>query len=94
MSCRRFSCSEGSCDYADGEEIVKEGALDDRFDILVTRGCAVERHGQRLDILDTGDCFGEVSYAAAAVAAGMRPHSRPQLSGASAGVSGHRPPAR
>ena len=33
-------------DYAAGEEIVKEGEMDDRFYILVTGGCAVERHGR------------------------------------------------
>ena len=32
-------------DYAAGEEIVKEGEMDDRFYILVSGGCAVERHG-------------------------------------------------
>ena len=49
-------------DYAAGEEIVKEGEMDDRFYILVTGGCYVERHGQRIGALDTGDCFGEASY--------------------------------
>jgi signal-transduction protein with cAMP-binding, CBS, and nucleotidyltransferase domain len=48
-------------DYAAGEEIVKEGEMDDRFYILVTGGCCVERHGQRIGALDTGDCFGEAS---------------------------------
>jgi eukaryotic-like serine/threonine-protein kinase len=36
--------------------------MDDRFYILVSGGCAVERHGQRVGGLDTGDCFGEASY--------------------------------
>jgi serine/threonine protein kinase len=49
-------------DYASGEEIVKEGELDDRFYIIVSGHCAVERHGVRLGTLDTGDCFGEASY--------------------------------
>ncbi len=49
-------------DYAEGEEIVKEGEMDDRFYILVSGGCAVERHGRRIGALDTGDCFGEASY--------------------------------
>ncbi|MGB6451289.1 MAG: cyclic nucleotide-binding domain-containing protein, partial [Steroidobacteraceae bacterium] len=48
--------------YAAGEEIVKEGEMDDRFYIIVSGTCAVERHGQRLGALDTGDCFGEASY--------------------------------
>jgi CRP-like cAMP-binding protein len=49
-------------DYAAGEEIVKEGEMDDRFYILVTGKCVVERHSQRVGALDTGDCFGETSY--------------------------------
>jgi serine/threonine protein kinase len=49
-------------DYAAGEEIVKEGEMDDRFYIIVSGDCVVERHGQRLGTLDSGDCFGEASY--------------------------------
>jgi eukaryotic-like serine/threonine-protein kinase len=49
-------------DYAPGEEIVKEGEMDDRFYIIVSGQCVVERHGDRLGTLDTGDCFGEASY--------------------------------
>ena len=36
--------------------------MDDRFYILVTGGCVVERHGRSIGALDTGDCFGEASY--------------------------------
>ena len=35
-------------DYAPGEEIVKEGEMDDRFYIIVSGQCAVERHGDKL----------------------------------------------
>jgi serine/threonine protein kinase len=49
-------------DYAPAEEIVKEGEMDDRFYIIVSGHCAVERLGTRLGTLDTGDCFGEASY--------------------------------
>ena len=49
-------------DYAAGEEIVKEGEMDDRFYILVNGKCTVERHGKRLGSMDSGDCFGETSY--------------------------------
>ena len=49
-------------DYDAGEEIVKEGEMDDRFYIIVSGSCAVERHGTRLGALETGDCFGEASY--------------------------------
>lgn len=49
-------------DYAADEEIVKEGEMDDRFYIIVSGTCAVERHGHRLGALESGDCFGEASY--------------------------------
>jgi serine/threonine protein kinase len=49
-------------DYAPSEEIVKEGEMDDRFYIIVSGQCVVERHGAKLGTLDTGDCFGEASY--------------------------------
>src|SRR5688572_26767539 len=49
-------------DYAAGEEIVKEGEMDDRFYILVNGKCTVERHGKTLGSMDEGDCFGETSY--------------------------------
>jgi hypothetical protein len=48
--------------YAAGEEIVREGDMDDRFYILVSGICAVERNGRSVGALDTGDCFGETSY--------------------------------
>jgi serine/threonine protein kinase len=49
-------------DYADGEAIVKEGEMDDRFYIIVQGTVAVQGHGKQLGTLDTGDCFGETSY--------------------------------
>jgi CRP-like cAMP-binding protein len=49
-------------DYSDGEEIVKEGEMDDRFYIIVQGKVAVERNGRALGHLDVGDCFGETSY--------------------------------
>ncbi len=49
-------------DYAPGEEIVKEGEMDDRFYIIVSGQCVVERHGEKLGALEMGDCFGEASY--------------------------------
>jgi len=49
-------------DYASGEEIVKEGEMDDRFYIIVSGTCSVERHGRALGLLSTGECFGETSY--------------------------------
>jgi serine/threonine protein kinase len=49
-------------DYADGEEIVREGEMDDRFYILVSGSCSVERNGRSVGTLETGECFGETSY--------------------------------
>src|SRR6202142_2314216 len=49
-------------DYASGEEIVKEGELDDRFYIIVSGHCTVERNGASVGILAVGECFGEASY--------------------------------
>ncbi|HMD59722.1 MAG TPA: serine/threonine-protein kinase, partial [Steroidobacteraceae bacterium] len=49
-------------DYAGGEEIVKEGEMDDRFYILVGGNCSVERNGKSVGLLSTGECFGETSY--------------------------------
>ena len=49
-------------DYASGEEIVKEGEMDDRFYILVSGNCSVERNGVAVGKLTTGECFGETSY--------------------------------
>jgi eukaryotic-like serine/threonine-protein kinase len=48
--------------YTNGEEIVKEGEMDDRFYIIVTGRVAVERHGREVGKLTSGDCFGETSY--------------------------------
>jgi serine/threonine protein kinase len=49
-------------DYAEGEEIVKEGEIDDRFYIIVAGGVKVERFSREIGTLDTGECFGETSY--------------------------------
>ena len=47
---------------ADGEEIVKEGEMDDRFYIIVEGRVAVQRSRKALGYLGTGECFGETSY--------------------------------
>jgi serine/threonine protein kinase len=49
-------------DYGTGEEIVKEGEIDDRFYVIVSGSVAVERHGRHLGLLEQGECFGETSY--------------------------------
>jgi serine/threonine protein kinase len=49
-------------DYADGEEIVKEGEMDDRFYIIVQGLVTVARNGNTMGRMSAGECFGETSY--------------------------------
>jgi serine/threonine protein kinase len=49
-------------DYEEGEEIVKEGEMDDRFYVIVSGSVAVMRAGNLVGQLEAGDCFGETSY--------------------------------
>ena len=49
-------------DYEEGEEIVKEGEMDDRFYVIVSGSVAVMRNSKAVGQLDAGDCFGETSY--------------------------------
>ena len=49
-------------DYKDGEDIVREGEMDDRFYIIVVGKAAVEANGTALGVLENGACFGETSY--------------------------------
>ena len=48
--------------YTPGEEIVREGEMDDRFYIIVTGAVSVESGGSAIGQLGEGDCFGETSY--------------------------------
>ena len=49
-------------EYRDGEDIVREGEIDDRFYIIVTGGVTVQTTGRNIGSLTSGDCFGETSY--------------------------------
>ena len=49
-------------DYEDGEDIVREGEMDDRFYIIVSGEASVEANGKKLGTLEDGACFGETSY--------------------------------
>jgi len=49
-------------EYEDGEEIVREGEIDDRFYIIVSGQAAVQANGANLGLLEDGACFGETSY--------------------------------
>jgi serine/threonine protein kinase len=49
-------------EYKDGEEIVREGEIDDRFYIIVSGQANVRANGLNLGVLEDGACFGETSY--------------------------------
>lgn len=49
-------------EYKDGDDIVREGEMDDRFYIIVSGQCDVEANGKKLGSLTDGSCFGETSY--------------------------------
>lgn len=49
-------------EYKDGEDIVREGEMDDRFYIIVSGQAEVEANGTKLGVLSDGSCFGETSY--------------------------------
>lgn len=49
-------------EYKGGEDIVREGEMDDRFYIIVAGQADVEANGKKLGVLSNGDCFGETSY--------------------------------
>ncbi len=48
--------------FVAGQDIVKEGELDDRFYVVVEGGVEVETNGQVVGTLNPGECFGETSY--------------------------------
>jgi eukaryotic-like serine/threonine-protein kinase len=48
--------------HAPGDEIVRAGGIDDRFYVIVTGTCRVDRDGAVVGKLEAGDCFGETSY--------------------------------
>jgi serine/threonine protein kinase len=63
-------------EYEAGEEIVKQGEMDDRFYVVVGGDCSVLHDGERVGGLGAGDCFGEASYVPGARrAATVRAHS-------------------
>ena len=49
-------------EYRPGQEIVKEGELDDRFYVIVGGRVCVEVGGREVGRLAPGECFGETSY--------------------------------
>jgi serine/threonine protein kinase len=49
-------------EYQDGDDIVREGEMDDRFYIIVLGQASVEANGMKIGSLESGACFGETSY--------------------------------
>jgi serine/threonine protein kinase len=49
-------------EYRDGDDIVKEGEIDDRFYIIVSGKVTVAANGNVVGGLSNGQCFGETSY--------------------------------
>jgi serine/threonine protein kinase len=50
------------CAYQPGDEIIREGELDDRFYIIVSGAVSVHSGRRQIGVLSDGDCFGETSY--------------------------------
>jgi serine/threonine protein kinase len=48
-------------EYSEGQDIVRQGDMDDRFYIIVSGEVAVESNGEQVGRLAAGDCFGESS---------------------------------
>jgi CRP-like cAMP-binding protein len=49
-------------EFKAGEDIVREGEMDDHFYVIVTGECIVETNGITVGAMETGNCFGESSY--------------------------------
>ena len=49
-------------EYRDGDDIVREGEIDDRFYIIVSGSVTVLANGKVVGDLSSGECFGETSY--------------------------------
>ncbi|MBI2994347.1 MAG: protein kinase [Gammaproteobacteria bacterium] len=48
--------------YPPGKVIIKEGEMDDSFYILLAGIVDINKHGQHIDTLQEGDCFGEMGF--------------------------------
>lgn len=49
-------------DYQDGQPIIREGEMDDRFYVIVNGEVGVESGRRKIGVLGEGECFGETSY--------------------------------
>lgn len=48
--------------YRPGDSIIREGEVDDSFYIVLAGIVDVFKHGQHLNVLQEGDCFGEMGF--------------------------------
>ena len=53
-------------DYAEGDEIIREGEMDDRFYVIVAGRVGVQSGRRAVGEMSVGDCFGETSYVSGA----------------------------
>ncbi|MGD8322884.1 MAG: serine/threonine-protein kinase [Gammaproteobacteria bacterium] len=53
-------------DYSEGDEIVREGEMDDRFYVVVSGRVGVRSGRRAVGEMGIGDCFGETSYVSGA----------------------------
>jgi CRP-like cAMP-binding protein len=53
-------------DYGEGDEIVREGEMDDRFYVVVSGRVGVKSGRRAVGEMGIGDCFGETSYVSGA----------------------------
>jgi len=53
-------------DYAEGDEIIREGEMDDRFYVIVSGRVGVQSGRRAVGEMGVGDCFGETSYVSGA----------------------------
>ena len=49
-------------EYGPGDEIIREGEMDDRFYVIVSGRVLVEANEKVVGALERGDCFGEAGY--------------------------------
>jgi serine/threonine protein kinase len=49
-------------EHGPGDDIVREGELDDHFYVIVSGDCIVESNGITVGEMEAGNCFGESSY--------------------------------
>jgi serine/threonine protein kinase len=49
-------------EYQQGDEIIREGEMDDRFYIIVSGEVTVQAGRRDIGVLGVGNCFGETSY--------------------------------